>query len=351
MLSMMTMYGAYPAIPYAKAVDALIDVSVTLTDSDPAASVATTTIAFTTATALVSGDLLIINFDEGNNFTNLLQANVTCPAGNFGAPTVASEKITCAATGAVGAGTLEVIVTNVVNPVAGMYRLNVYTTDAGETAMYERAEPMIAIVDNVLMTARVTSTLNFTISGTATTTTVNGVSCDIDTSASSTLLDFGVLDVGASTTICQELTVTTNADDGYSVVVYQDDEMRSDSDSTINSFDNMADGTGSSTPHAWTAPTVIIDNYETYGHMGFTSDDLSLAAGDTFGATTDSSLYVGFDGYGSANAVEVMHHNAPADGSTVDKGFTTVAYTAEISALQEAGDYETILTYIATPTY
>jgi len=346
MLSMMTMYGAYPAIPYASAVVSLTSVKDTITDSDPGAT-ATHTFDFTTATALVSGDLLIVNLDAGGNFTGVLAGNVTCPTGNFGAATVSSQKITCAATGAVATGTLQVVVTNVVNPVAGNYRMNVYTSNAGETVTYDRADPMVAIVDNVLMTARVTSTLNFTISGTTTAATVNGAACDVDTSASSTLLDFGTLNVGASTTICQELEVTTNADEGYSVVVYQDDELRSDQGSSINSFNNAADGSGSTTPTAWAAPTGVIDQVDTYGHMGLTSDDSTLAAGDTFG----SELYVGFNGYGSSNAVEVMYHNGPADGTTIDKGRTLVAYTAEISALQEAGDYQTVITYIATPTY
>lgn len=346
-LSMMTMYGAYPAIPFAQAIDSITSASDTITDSDPGAT-ATHTFDFTIAHDLISGDVLVVNLDDSSSFTGFVAGDVTCPAGNFTAlATVVAEKITCTANGAVGAGALQVVVANVVNPVADMYRMTIYTANAGETEIYERAQPMVAIVDNVLMTARVTSTLDFTISGTTTAAVVNGSACDIDTSASSTLLDFGTLNVGASTTICQELTVTTNADEGYSVVVYQDDELRSDQGSSINSFKNAADGSGLVAPEIWSTPTGLIDQFDTYGHMGLTSDDPTLAAGDTFG----DELYRGFNGYGSANAVEVMYHDGPADGFTIDKGRTLVAYTAEISALQEAGDYETIITYVATPTY
>ena len=342
MLSMMTMYGT---VPYANAVDSLTSASDTITDSDPGAT-ATHTFDFTTGYDLASGDLLIIELDQSSAFTGLIAGNVTCPA-NFDAATVSGNKITCTANAAVVAGALQVTASSVTNPVAGMYRMNVYTSDATESTIYERAEPMVAIVDNVLMTARVTSTLNFTISGTTTAATVNGATCDVDTSASSTLLDFGTLNAGASTTICQELSVTTNASEGYSVVVYQDDELRNSQSDTINSFDNSADGTGSTTPHAWTSPLGILDDYKTYGHMGLTSDDSTLTSGDDFG----DELYVGFNGYGSAHSVEVMHHGSPADGTTIDKGRTLVAYTAEISALQQAGDYETTITYVATPTY
>ncbi len=349
MLSLMTMYGAYPAIPYAKAVESLVDISDTITDSDPGAS-ATHTITFTTITPLVATDKLIFMLDEDDDdFSNILNANVTCPTNSTS--TVSGNTITCEATAPIAAGAQTFVITDVVNPAAGMYRMNVYTTNNAENIIYDQAYPMVAIVDNVLMTARVTSTLNFTISGTTTSAVVNGVNCTVDTAASSTLLDFGTLEVGTSTTVCQELSVVTNADEGYTVVVYQDDELRSAQGSSINSFKDAADGTGTTTAQIWASPSGIIDQYDTYGHMGLTSDDPTLSTGDIFGATGDSSLYVGFNGYTSANAVEVMYHDGPADGNTIDKGKTLVAYTAEISALQEAGDYQTTITYVATPTY
>ncbi len=351
MLSMMTMYGAYPAIPYANAVNALVDAKETLTDSDPGA-LSDHEFTFTNiATELVTGDEVEITMDA--LFDGYVPGDVTCPTGFDALAEVASNVTTCivAATTTIATGTVNVLtIADVTNPVADMYTTTIKSSDGAGT-VYDQIDVMTAIVDNVLMTARVTSTLNFTISGTSTAAVVNGVTCGIDTSASSTLLDFGTLSTTASSTLCQELKVVTNADDGYSVVVYQDDELRSDGDSTINSFRDALDGTGTTTPQAWVSPAGTIDEFNTYGHMGLTSDDLSLAAGDTFGATFDSGLYVGFDGYGSANAVEVMYHDASADGSTIDKGMTYVAYTTEISALQEAGDYETVLTYIATPTY
>jgi hypothetical protein len=48
----------------------------------------------------------------------------------------------------------------------------------------------------------------------------------------------------------------------------------------------------------------------------------------------------------------IMAHTGPSDGVTPGIGFATVGYKAEITALQEAGDdYNTMLTYIATPTF
>ena len=76
--------------------------------------------------------------------------------------------------------------------------------------------------------------------------------------------------------------------------------------------------------------------------MGLTTNDSDLATDFT------SSKYAGLN---NTDAMEVMSHNGPADGSTQDKGLASVAYTIEITDLQEAGDYITTLTYICTPTY
>jgi hypothetical protein len=46
-----------------------------------------------------------------------------------------------------------------------------------------------------------------------------------------------------------------------------------------------------------------------------------------------------------------MYSSGPADSLTDDIGSTSVAYSLEISALQESGDYSNTLTYVCTPTY
>jgi hypothetical protein len=179
---------------------------------------------------------------------------------------------------------------------------------------------------------------------------VNGVPTTGSTTA--TAIPFNTLDVSASSTLGQQLKVITNADDGYSVTVEQDHELLSNSGSNINSFDNSQDGTGSTTPHAWNSPTGLLDIYNTYGHMGLTTDDadLSTVSGGGFAAGADftSSKYAGLN---ATNTMIIMAHNGPADGSTQNKGLAKVAYSIRITALQEAGDYTNTLTYICTPQY
>jgi hypothetical protein len=213
----------------------------------------------------------------------------------------------------------------------------------------ERVTVAVAIIEDVLMTARVLSTLTFTVSGTSTDGVVGGIPCSNESTATTT--PFGTLVVNATSTVCQTLNVTTNADDGYTVTVEQDQELTSDSGSNINSFNNSPDGTGSTTAQAWTSPTNILDAYHTYGHMGLHSEDSDL---DTLGGYADQDFDNGgtlFAGLNNSEPLPIMHHDGPSDGTTVDKGTTNVIYQVQIGSLQEAGDYQNTLTYICTPTF
>ncbi len=78
----------------------------------------------------------------------------------------------------------------------------------------------------------------------------------------------------------------------------------------------------------------------TWGHMGVTSND----TGEAF----NGGLHAGLNG---TNALQMFSHNGPTDGTVQNEGLASVAYTVEISALQQAGDYTSTITYICTPTY
>jgi len=126
------------------------------------------------------------------------------------------------------------------------------------------------------------------------------------------------------------------------VTVQQDGNLQTSGGSDIDSFDDGE--AASTTPLVWSSPAGTLGLEDTYGHFGITALDSSLSDGDPFG----TALYKGF--YGT-DLIEVMYHNGPSDGITELIGSSTVAYTLEISALQEAGDYENVLTYICTPKY
>lgn len=210
------------------------------------------------------------------------------------------------------------------------------------TAATNTAQTRVAIIENVLVTANVDTILTFIVYGTSTGTTVNGSPTTTATNTTSITLPFGTLAPNVSKTLAQDLTLATNAIHGYVVTVEQDQNLLS---STGADIDGFIDGAYTNTPAAWVAPTNNIAQENTWGHWGLTTTDTSLlGAGTDFAANQWVAA--------STTPRAIMAHNGPADGTTQSIGRATVGYQAQISALQEAGDdYNTTLTYIATPTF
>ncbi len=348
-ISVFILYGLLPLPQGAKAVDSVRDASDTLSDSDLSATGVLHTFDFLTTNAIDAGGTIEIEFHTDFSVIGS-NADIDCDTGGVGTGSSTRTAVCTYAAGLSASTTRQITVDNMTNPSTdGDRTIEIRTYNASSTLL-DRVTVMVYIVDDVLMTATVDPILDFSISGVLVTDskTVNGISCNADTTSTST--PFGTLVVNATTTVCQRLNVTTNADDGYVVTVEQDQELTSDSGSNINSFDNSPNGTGSTTVHTWVSPTNILDAYHTYGHMGLTSDDQDLS---TYGYSDfynggGTAQYAGLNG---TDTMTIMHHNGPSDGSTQNIGVAFVAYSAEIGSLQEAGDYENTLTYIVTPTY
>ncbi len=345
--SLVTMSGALPMVSTVKAasMDTAKD---TISDSAPSVASSTHTIVVNLATALVADQYFSIDF---GSFTGDVEANVSCPANTTASSTPNSE-VGCEATGAVSSTTDQTItVSGVTSPAAGSYSVWVRTYQSNGTEI-ENAEVKVYIIDSVTVTARVNASLTFGVAAVDADQTVN---TELTTTATTTAtsIPFGTLDAASDAIAAQQLTVSTNASNGFTVTVQQDGELTSAAGATINSFDNNADGTGSTSAHAWNTAAGTLGTDSTYGHLGVTSDDENLVsayAEQDFDADNHggSAWYAGLNG---TAALPVMHHDGPADGSTQNAGLARVAYRADITNLQEAGDYTSTLTYVCTPTY
>ncbi|MDD5528371.1 MAG: hypothetical protein PHO56_05410, partial [Patescibacteria group bacterium] len=333
MLTMLLMYGSVPSVTEAISLKSVKD---TISSSDVLKANVTHTIIASTTQAIGADGYIEVVFPAA--FADISSTNVTCPgSGAYGGT---GNTITCAYTGGLVPGLYTILLSGTTNPATvGSQLITINTRQTGG-ALIEHSTFRVAIVNSVAVTATVEASLTFTVSGLATTTAVNGVT----TTGSSTYntLAFGVLSPNVKKTLGQRLNVTTNANYGYTVTVAQDHNLLSSNGADIDSF---KDGSAASTtPLAWASPAALLGNAHTYGHFGFTSGDTVLSDGNPF----TGSLYKGFWG---TTPVEVMYHNGPADGLTSGVGSSTVAYSIEISALQEAGDYSNTLTYVCTPTY
>jgi hypothetical protein len=164
----------------------------------------------------------------------------------------------------------------------------------------------------------------------------------ISTTTTATAIAFGTLASGTPVVAAQDLTVTTNAQNGFVVTVHEDQNLLSSNGADIDTF---ANGLNTAVPITWVGPSATLGNENTYGHMGITSDDADLNAGEFVGNKWAGNFY-------STTTRQIFSHNAPSDGVTQNIGKVRVGYKIQVSSLQEAAtDYTNHLIYICTPTF
>jgi hypothetical protein len=345
LLSLMMSLTAIPSIKAAS----LTDSSDTMADSSPSAT-SSHDFDFTTGQNVGANGYINIAFHASFSVAGVALGDINCPGA--GTPSLpGGQVVRCTFAGGLAPTTTQIIVGDVVSPakvasagVADTYTHTIITYNSGGTPL-ENAQVMVAIIDLVTVTASVDATLQFEVSGLATSTVINQATTTFTTT--STTIPFGVIAPGAVNIEVggQQLEVTTNADYGFVVTVEQDQNLTSAASSDIDSFD---DGSPVSTPKAWESPTGTLGNENEYGHMGLTSDDSNLSSDDASYPDFSGSAFGGFNG---SNPYVVFAATSSADGSTQDIGMAKVAYQIEITSLQEAGDYTNTLMYICTPSY
>jgi hypothetical protein len=224
--------------------------------------------------------------------------------------------------------------TQIVNPSA---TTTSHYIDVGGT-MQDSGQIRVAIVDQVQVSASVDTSLEFTVSGVNPGATVNTSPTTTSATSTSNSLPFGTLpNDGSTVMLAHDLSVTTNAKNGYTVTVEQTGDLQSSTGAVIDGF---YDGQNTNTPTAWVAPTANISASTTWGHWGMTSDDFNVVARSAqFGADEWVS--------GSTTPIAITAHTGPVYATT-----TRIGYQVQITALQEAGDdYSTQLRYVATPVF
>lgn len=336
-------------------------VSDTLSDSGPSV-VSNHTIQFHNTTAVTSGQTITITLPSGFNWNGVdfgdidvatTTEEITLAASQSGTTwgaavsgqvltlTAGSNGLAANATTTVEIGTNAtaggVGNTQVINPTAGSYVINIAGT------MTDRADTRVMILSKVTVTAVVDTSFTFTIAGVNSNVVIANATTTTATSTA-TAMPFATTTPGIPNSIAQTLSVTTNARNGFVVTVNADQNLTS---ATGADIDRFTDDTAVSTPVVWAAPNGTLGFGENgWGHEGVTSmDDINSNEFTTGTASKYAGNFVG-------NARQIFSHNGPADGTTAQKGQTTVIYTLQISALQEAGtDYTQTLTYVATPTF
>jgi hypothetical protein len=332
----------------------LTTVSVTLSDSRPGIA-ENQVITYVNPSSTTAGQTISYTYDPTSSLfggiVNVSLADVTstgvtivasCSAGANRATLSTSTTaltLTVCASNTVNSGTISLTTLNskITNPTStGSYIVRIA---AGSNS----ADTRVAIVNGVNVTASVATTFSFTVAGLATSTTL-GNNATTTNAATSSSLPFGALSPGAHAELGQQLTITTNASNGFIVTVHDDQDLLSNTGNRIWLF---ANGAPTSTPNLWRSPSSTIGSANTYGHIGVTSDDADYSNG-LFGTSTPK--YAG--AFQSTTTLTLFSATGTADGVTQNIGAAKVAYRIEIGSLQAAAnDYTNNLIYIATPTF
>ncbi|HVM91104.1 MAG TPA: hypothetical protein VMU11_04390 [Verrucomicrobiae bacterium] len=131
----------------------------------------------------------------------------------------------------------------------------------------ESKTAIVAVGKPITVSASVTPTLTFTVSGVAGSTPFYGDTSDVATTDDT--CDFGALTPGTPKVCLFGLEINTNATNGYSIYVVQDQDMTFNG----NTIKKFKDGTRVDDAAAtfWTPPLAA-----SYGHLGYSSTDVSV---------------------------------------------------------------------------
>jgi len=169
--------------------------------------------------------------------------------------------------------------------------------------------------------------LTFTVAGVSASIETEGVTTDVATSA--TAVNFGTLNIGTEIEGAQKLTVSTNATNGYQILVYGRQNLLSAGGEAIDSI-----AATNESPASWP-----ID--PSPGGYGYHAGDDTLSGGSS-ARFSPNNTYAKFE--------TTMKEIAYSSISVTDD-VTDLIFKMEITNQQEAGDYSSEIVYIAVPTF
>jgi len=208
-----------------------------------------------------------------------------------------------------------------------------------------------APVEAVLVSATVDETISFQVAGLGVGSTACGVAADVTTTAYS--VPWGTL-ATADTFVdgAQQLTVSTNADGGYSVKVEENDQMGKDgitctgaaaaeANNCIQDTTCNVTGCDESTSQEWTTASG-------YEGLGYSLEN--LAGTDAAFLYTESGRSFSAKQFADIETPEtkqtIMSNVAPVNSNDI-----YVCYRISIINVQPAGHYYNKVKYIATATF
>lgn len=221
-------------------------------------------------------------------------------------------------------------------------RITTYS-DTGSTII-DTATVAFAVLNttSIAVTANVDASFTFSVAGITGTgsNTVNGANLTNGITTTATTIPFGTMAVGAAKIAAQDLTVSTNAQNGYNITASHSATAVSGTPPLVSGGNDIDAFTGTNaSPTTWSAPTSTTANSNT-GFFGYTTESTTLCSGTA--ARFSSNKWAGTTTAGA----EVACSATPVNSAT-----TRVGYQLQVDAYQPAGSYAGTVILVATPTY
>lgn len=180
---------------------------------------------------------------------------------------------------------------------------------------------------NIATASTINPTLTVTIAGVSNGSTIAGATTNIATDSSG--INFGSLQVGSIRIGAHTITVSTNANSGYTTKVFQDHDLVKTNGVTIPPLSATNAG-----PAIW--PGAITD-----ARFGYHTTDSSLCTGT-------ANRFASNDTYAK---LEITAYEVACSSISVSNDQTSVVYKVETEGLQPPGEYQNKISYITTAQY
>jgi len=220
---------------------------------------------------------------------------------------------------------------NITNPttINTTYYVRITTQISGPTTL-DTVTVAFAVLDttSVAVTANIDPTLSFSIAGVTSASSVNGATTNIVTTANT--IPLGTLVSGAAAIGAHDVTITTNALNGYNVTINQ-----SGTYPLATGTNHFSPFSGTyATPTTWSAPAGSTPNTNT-AFFGYTTEDTNHSG-------FQSNKWAGTD-----TTQRAIITNAAGVSSQTKR----IGWQAQVNALQPPGSYTGTMIIVATPTY
>lgn len=217
-------------------------------------------------------------------------------------------------------------------------------SDTGTTIIDGTTTAAFAVLDttSIAVSATVDPNFTFTVAGVSSGGNFNGGTGNINVTSTATTIPFGTLVAGTPKIAAHDVTVTTNAGNGYTVTASTSATISGNPPLVSGATNNIDAFTGTNAaPTNWSAPGGTTGNINT-GFFGYSTEDATLCTGTANRFTNGGPNWAG----PTITGGEVVCNAAPVSSET-----TRIGWEIAVNAIQPAGSYTGTAILVATPTY